>query len=39
VDIPDTAKNRGWMKTFKQRWKAKLEQLELWMVSYVVTVE
>ena len=39
VDVPDTAKNRRWMKQFKQRWKAKLEQLELWLVSYVVTVE
>jgi hypothetical protein len=39
VDVPDTAKNRRWMKAFKQRWKAKLEQLELWMVSYPVTVE
>jgi hypothetical protein len=39
IDVPDSAKNRLWMKAFKQRWKAKLEQLELWMVSYIVTVE
>ena len=39
VDVPDTAKNRAWMKAFKGRWKSKLEQLELWVVSYVVTVE
>ena len=39
VDVPDTAANRRWMKAFKQRWKAKLEQLELWLVSYVITVE
>ena len=39
VDVPDNPKNRGWMKAFKQRWKAKLQQLELWVVSYVVTVE
>lgn len=39
IDIPDTAKNRQWMKAFKQRWKTKLEQLELWMVSYHVTIE
>ena len=39
VDIPDTAKNRAWMKRFKLRWKTKLEQLELWMVSYLITVE
>ncbi len=39
VDVPDAAKNRRWMKAFKERWKAKLEQLERWMVSYLVTVE
>jgi hypothetical protein len=39
VDLPDTAKNRAWMKQFKQRWKKKLQQLELWMVSYLITIE
>ena len=39
VDAPDTARNRRWMKAFKERWKAKLEQIELWMVSYLVTIE
>ena len=39
VDVPDTPKTRRWMRAFKQRWKAKLEQLELWMVSYLITVE
>jgi len=39
VDLPDTAKNRAWMRTFKRRWKARLEQLELWMVSYRIEVE
>jgi hypothetical protein len=39
IDVPDSAGNRRWMKEFKQRWKAKLEQLELWLVSYVITVE
>ena len=39
IDIPDTATGRRWMKTFKQRWRKKLEQLELWMVSYVITIE
>jgi hypothetical protein len=39
VDVPDTPKNHRWMKAFKQRWKVKLEQLELWMVSYLVTIE
>lgn len=39
VDLPDTEENRGWMKEFKGRWKAKLEQLELWMVSYPIEIE
>ncbi len=39
IDVPDTLKNRNWMKAFKQRWKAKLDQLELWMVSYLVMIE
>src|SRR4051794_13876164 len=39
IDVPDTPKNRRWMRSFKQRWKTKLEQVELWMVSYVVTIE
>jgi hypothetical protein len=39
VDVPDAAKNRQWMKQFKKRWKTRLEQLELWMVSYRIEVE
>ena len=39
VDVPDTAKNRKWMKAFKARWKQRLEQLELWMVSYPISIE
>lgn len=39
VDVPDTAKNRKWMKAFKARWKERLEQLELWMVSYSIEIE
>jgi hypothetical protein len=39
VDMPDAAKHRKWMKGFKARWKAKLDQLELWMVSYRIEIE
>ena len=39
VDVPDTAQSRQWMKKFKGRWKTRLEQLELWMVSHRVDVE
>jgi hypothetical protein len=39
VDVPDSPRNRQWMKQFKERWKVRLEQLELWMVSYRIEVE
>ena len=39
VDVPDSKKNRLWMKEFKARWKAQLEQLEIWMVSYRIDIE
>ena len=39
VDVPDSAANRKWMKSFKASWKTRLEQLELWMVSYRIEVD
>ena len=39
VDVPESAKSRQWMKRFKARWKTRLEQLELWVVSYRIEVE
>jgi hypothetical protein len=39
VDVPDLVKHRKWMKQFKQSWRQRLEQLELWMVSYPIQVE
>ena len=39
VDVPDTAANRKWMKAFKARWKQRLDQLEIWMVSYSIEIE
>jgi hypothetical protein len=39
VDVHDSAKNKKWMKMFKARWKARLEQLEIWMVSYPIDIE
>ncbi len=39
VDTPDTKENRAWMKEFKKRWKEKLEQLEIWMISYRIDIE
>ena len=39
VYMPDRKKNRTWMKGFKKRWKEKLEQLEIWMISYRIDIE
>jgi hypothetical protein len=39
VDVPDSAKNRRWMKGFKERWRERLEQVELWMVSHRIEIE
>jgi hypothetical protein len=39
VDVADSAKNRFWMKEFKERWRIRLEQVELWVVSYPIEVE
>ena len=39
VDVPDSAANRQWMKQFKSRWKSRLEQLELWLVSYRIDID
>jgi hypothetical protein len=39
VDVPDTEGNRQWMREFRERWKTRLEQLAIWMVSYQIEVE
>jgi hypothetical protein len=39
VDVADTAKNRKWMKAYKAKWKQRLDQLEIWMVSYPIDIE
>lgn len=39
VDVPDKAVNRRWMLNFKSRWRQRLKQLELWLVSYRIEVE
>jgi hypothetical protein len=39
VDVPDTASSRKWMRAFKARWKMRLDQLEIWMVSYPIEIE
>lgn len=39
VDVPDSAENRAWIKDLKEKWKIRLEQLELWVVSYPIDIE
>jgi hypothetical protein len=39
VDVADSPRNRQWMRQFKNRWKVRLEQLELWMVSCRIDIE
>lgn len=39
IDVEDNVENRQWMRDFKARWKEKLDQLELWLVSYEIDVE
>lgn len=39
VDVPDTQENRQWMKSFKDRWKIRLEQLDLWLVSHSIEID
>ena len=39
VDVPDATKHRQWMRQFKRRWQKRLEQVELWMVSYRIEIE
>ena len=39
IDDDDTDENRRWMRDFKARWKERLDQLDLWLVSYEIDVE
>ncbi len=39
VDVADSPENRAIMLAFKARWKQRLEQLELWLVSYEIEIE
>jgi hypothetical protein len=39
VDVDDKPENRRWMRRYKNRWKTRLQQIELWMVSYRIEIE
>jgi hypothetical protein len=39
VDVPDTPQNNRWRRLFRGLWKQRFEQLDLWLVSYLISVE
>lgn len=39
VDVPESEKNRQWMRDYKERWMRRLEQIELWMISYLIEID
>lgn len=39
IDVSDTDDSRLWMRDFKARWKQRLEQIDLWLVSYEIDVD
>lgn len=39
IDVQDSAENQRWMKGYRDRWKSRLKQLELWLVSFQIRVE
>ena len=39
IDAPDEEANRNRMREYKARWKEKLEQLDLWLVSYTIDID
>jgi hypothetical protein len=39
VDAPDLPEHRDWVKDFKGRWKSRLQQLDLWVVSHPIDIE
>lgn len=36
VDVADIEANRLWMKQFKERWKRRLDQDDLWLIDYEI---
>jgi hypothetical protein len=39
VDVPDTVVNRRWMSRFKNRWKKRLKQVDLWIITYRIEIQ
>ncbi|MFN0055794.1 MAG: hypothetical protein ACKV0T_26925 [Planctomycetales bacterium] len=39
VDVPESVENHQWMREYKERWRIRLEQVELWLVSYLIEID
>jgi hypothetical protein len=39
IDVKDEPENRRWMREFKSRWKDKLDQTDIWLISFPIDVE
>jgi len=38
VDVPDTAENRQFFAEFKERLKARFQQIDIWMTTHLVEI-
>lgn len=38
ADVPDTAENRAWFVTLKERLKRDFQQLDIWIVTHPIEV-
>ncbi len=38
VDVPDLPENRQYFVEFKERAKARFQQLEIWLATYLVEI-
>jgi hypothetical protein len=38
VDVPDTGENREFFVAYKEQLKARFQQLDIWMTTYLIEV-
>jgi hypothetical protein len=38
VDVPDVPENRQFFREFKERLKARFQQIDIWMTTYPIEV-
>ena len=39
IDAADDEANRDWMRAYKVRWMQKLDQHDIWLVSYAIDID